>query len=48
VNLFNQDRVKNIIPFDGEVDYHGLVFSKEESEQHIIIRVFLTSNSMEK
>jgi alkylated DNA repair dioxygenase AlkB len=34
VNLFNQHRVKNIIPFDGEVDYHGLIFSKEEAEQY--------------
>ena len=34
MNLFNQHRVTNIIPFDGEADYHGLVFSKEESEHY--------------
>lgn len=37
VNLFSQHKVNNIIPFDGEADYHGLVFSKDESEQYLKI-----------
>lgn len=37
MNLFSQHKVNNIIPFDGEADYHGLVFSKDESEQYLKI-----------
>lgn len=37
MNLFSQHKVKNIIPYDGEADYHGLVFSKDESEQYLKI-----------
>ena len=37
VDLFNQNTIQNILPFDGEADYHGLVFSKDESEQYLKI-----------
>ena len=32
MDLFNQDIVQNILPFDGEAVYHGLVLSRKECD----------------
>lgn len=32
MDLFNQDIVQNILPFDGEAIYHGLVLNREKCD----------------
>lgn len=34
MDLFNPDIVQNILPFDGEVIYHGLVLNKEQCNRY--------------
>ena len=34
VDLFNQNTIQNILPFDGEAIYKGVIFSRKESEAH--------------
>lgn len=34
VNLFSQNTIQNILPFDGEAIYHGAIFTQKESEAH--------------
>lgn len=34
VDLFNQNQIKNILPYDGTVIYYGYLFGKQASEEH--------------
>ena len=34
MNLFNQNIVQNILPFDGETIYHGLVLNREQCDTY--------------
>jgi alkylated DNA repair dioxygenase AlkB len=34
MDLFNQNKVQNILPYDGETIYHGLVFNRQECERN--------------
>ena len=32
MDLFNQDKVQNILPFDGVTNYHGIILSKQQAD----------------
>lgn len=34
MDLFNQDRIRNILPYDGVADYHGTILSVERSRYY--------------
>ncbi len=35
MDLFNNDPLQNILPFDGEVIYHGVIFNKNKADQFL-------------
>jgi alkylated DNA repair dioxygenase AlkB len=35
MDLFNQEKIINILPFDGIADYHGLVMKQKEADEYL-------------
>ena len=32
MDLFNQNTIQNVLPFDGEANYHGKIFNNKQSK----------------